>query len=141
MDIEHVKERSRLRDALQVFGEVVGQFRVGGGINRVRRRDEADRVTVGSGFGGQVDRDGARGAGAVLDDRLLPPFVGELLRDGARRRVGSGPGGERDEEAYGFVRITCRRIGLGGVQGCSDESGGDAAEISFIVGRDKVVLL
>ena len=45
------------------------------------------RVAVGLGLGHQVRADGARGAGAVLDDHRLAPALRERVRDEAREHV------------------------------------------------------
>src|SRR5215510_11824882 len=68
-------------------------------------------VSVGLGLRGQVETDGQRAAGTVVDHDLLAEFLSELGAEDARDRVGGAAGSLRDDEPDWLVRVLRRRAG------------------------------
>jgi hypothetical protein len=88
------------RDRRDVADEVERELVVERGVDRVRRRDEKQRVTVRGrahdGFGGDV----GGCPGPVFDDELLAESLGQPLTDQARGDVGGAAGGKADDQAH-----------------------------------------
>ena len=66
------------------------------------------RVAVGRGLLRGLDGDEAVGAGAILDDHLLAPKLGELVANDAQHGIGPAAGGKRRDYANGLGRILLR---------------------------------
>ena len=134
IQVDRVKQRSRLRNALQILGQVVRQIGIGRRIDVHGRGNQADRVTVGGGFGGEINTDRAGGTRAVIDDDLLVPLVAEMFGDHACGGIGAGARRERSDQAHRLVRIILGRIGgpAGQSRRCKHRNGqcaGNAFEI------------
>src|SRR5262249_16364548 len=63
------------------------------------------RVTVGRGLRGPVDRNIAAGAGRILDQDGFAPDLGKLVCKQPRRDVRGTAGRKTDENSNGFVRV------------------------------------
>ena len=111
-DREQEVSARRQRDRLKVALDVVGQLRhhVAGDRERTDR-PHAERIAVGLGLGGEVETDGQRAAGAVVDHDLLADLLGQLGTQDARDGVGRAAGGLRNDEPDRLVRILRRRAG------------------------------
>ena len=87
------------RDRLEVALDVVGQLRHHVARDRERAdRSHAERVAVGLGFRRQIEPDGERAAGTVVDHDLLAELLAELRAEQARDRVGGAAGRLRDDQ-------------------------------------------
>ena len=62
-------------------------------------RDHQRGVAVLRTFRDDVARDGAAGAGLVLDDDALAEHLGQRIGDHARRNIGAAAGAEADHDA------------------------------------------
>jgi hypothetical protein len=81
-------------------------------------------VAVARRLGNQFRRDGAAGAGPVVDQELLAQVFGELLRHRTRRDLDRTPGGERHDDAHRLGRIGYRlRAGDDWKCGRGDDAG------------------
>jgi hypothetical protein len=102
----HEMDRDDLRERGQIALGIDRHLRVEMLVDReIAHRPEQPRVAVGRCPRGRFGPDDARGAGAVLDDRLLPaPDLRELRRHHSRHDVGAAAGRERDDDANGFRR-------------------------------------
>ena len=58
-------------------------------------------VAIGCGLGRHFGADQTTGAGAVVDDDLLPQFLGQLRSQGARKRIRSATGRKRNNQSDG----------------------------------------
>ena len=96
--IGHQDERHRAD--LGHAGEIVDRIEIEVAVERAQDGEpvgeQHQRVAVGRALGGAGD---AGHAGAVLDDHLLAPDLGELFADGACEDVGNAAGRDRDDDA------------------------------------------
>src|SRR5215472_2212222 len=69
------------------------------------RREDHQRVTVGRGLCGTLDRNIAAGAGRILDQDGFAPGLGKLVCKQPRRDVRGTAGRKTDENSNGFVRV------------------------------------
>ena len=81
--------------AVQILQRVEGQVLVDRGEDGVAVGGQHQRQAVSGNAG---DMGGAGNTGAVLDDDLLAPFGGQLLRDRARQDIGHAAGRERHDD-------------------------------------------
>src|SRR5262249_44612808 len=76
----------------EILRSVERQLCVQARVDRLRaHRAEEQRVAVGRRARSELGRDIAARAGPVVDDDLLPPFVGKALTDDAREDVRAAP--------------------------------------------------
>src|SRR5262249_15442054 len=96
-------------------------------VDGERLRAEMERITVGRGLRRGRSADIAAGARTVLDDDVLPPRFGELLREDAPERVDGAAARKRDDHAHRPVGIALRprvRAPSRGENSGSDERNG-----------------
>jgi hypothetical protein len=103
---QHVGGIDRARDRQHVLERIKWQLLVEAGIDG-KRGDGAHQygVAVGVGARGDLGRDVAGRARAVIDDDLLAQSLGKLGAHGARGGVGAATRGEADQHADRLVRI------------------------------------
>ena len=75
---------------------------------------EQQRVAVGCRLGHEFGRDVAASPGAVLDQHLLSPALGQLLADAPGHDVGRAARREGQDHADGLYRVRLRSGRLGG---------------------------
>ena len=93
-------------DRREILHRVVAEVRIKVRADAVGRDGvEQQRVAVRVGLGDARGRDGAAGAGAIVDDDRLAERVGELRADDPRDEVGRPAGRHRDHELHGAARI------------------------------------
>ena len=127
IDDQHVRNARDEDHRREILHVVVRHLGVEAGVDRVRAdRSHLERVAVGRGMGDELRADVAARTGSVVDDDLLAPGLGQLLRDVARQDVGRATGRKRDDDADRFHRV---RLG-GGPRGDEREgcAEGKAAE-------------
>src|SRR5207253_1529434 len=96
-------------DRREILLDVERQVLVEAGIYHERRAEAPqERVAVGLCVRGDFGRDVSGGAGAVVDDDLLPKELRELRRDDASERVRAAARRVRDEETDRSRRIVLR---------------------------------
>ena len=93
-DVRPIRDAGDRRDVVE---EVVRQLLVERGVDRVRRRDDHQRVAVGRRRDDRLRRHIAAGARPVLHDDLLAEPVRQTLRHDARHDVGRPAGRESDD--------------------------------------------
>ena len=100
------------RDRLEVALDVVGQLR----HHVARDRERADRPHADAcsrparAFAVEIEPDGERAAGPVVDDDLLAELLAELRAENARHRVGGAAGGLRHDQPDRLVgKLGARR--------------------------------
>ena len=101
-------ERDR-HETVRIVGELLVKRLVDG---ERRRIGEQQRIAVRRGLGRLFGADIAAGAGPVVDDHRLAPFLRQLLRHHAHQRVGRGARRRRHDDLD-----RPRRIGLRLAQG------------------------
>ena len=67
--------------------------------------DEEDGVAVAGRLGGELGADQRARAGAVVDEHLLLPSIGQVLADQPRLDVDAVARREWDDDANGFIWI------------------------------------
>src|SRR6185436_2743251 len=88
MDDQQRRQIDEVGDQREVPERIERQIRVDRRVDGVGAdRVDEQRVRVALLLGDELAGDVAGGARAVLRDHLLPPFFGELLRQGAREDV------------------------------------------------------
>jgi len=96
------------RDRCDVADEVETELVIERGVDRVRRGDKEQRVTVRGrarhGFGGDI----GGCPGSVFDDELLAELLRQPLTDQARGDVGGAAGGKADNQPHRPGRIGLR---------------------------------
>ena len=124
MDGQHVghladqRHRRKARDA--VVGHGLVEILVGdGGADRAQQQ----RVAVGRRLGHQLGADIAAGTGLVVDDHLLAPRLGEVLRHDAAQQVGRSGRRERHHHADLLVGIGRLRPAMARQQRCNKRAG------------------
>src|SRR5215216_722596 len=96
------------RDGRDVADEIEIQFVVERRIDRVRRTDQEQRVTVRRRVHDRLGGEVAAGAQPVLNDEWLAEPFREPLTDQAGEDVVRTAGGKADDDAYRLRRIdTC----------------------------------
>ena len=104
MDHQNVGAAGQDRDRDEGFDRVVVQL-VEPGTDRVRDRDDQQRVAVGKRVCRRFGADHAAGAAAVVDHHLLAEPIAQLLRDHAPDHVVAAAGRERNDEPHRLARI------------------------------------
>jgi hypothetical protein len=105
---QDVLRRGDQHDRVEVLERIEFRARLQRHVDRERLRAEMERVAVGRRLRRRGGADVAAGAGAVLDDDVLPPRLGQLLRDDPAERVDGAAGGERDQHANRPLGIALR---------------------------------
>ena len=100
---------SELRNRREVVDRVIGKAGTQRAIDRVLVIREKERVAVGRRLSGQLARDHARGAGAVLDDHLLLHQLAELGAEEPCQEIGRAARRRRHVDADWMIRIVLRR--------------------------------
>ena len=109
IDREHRRRAHRDRDRIEVRGGVIGDVLVQRGINDVVRAIDENGVAVGCRLRGATRPNISARAGDILDIKLRPQLLGELLRHQASEYVGRAGGRERHDHPHRPGRITlCR---------------------------------
>jgi hypothetical protein len=109
MHHEDVRDRGQVGDRNEIGQRLVGELRVRGGIDRVRRDGrDAQRVSVRRRLRDEVGADAAAGPGAIVDDDRLPELLRELVGDEPRDDVGRATRRERNDEPDRLRRIVLR---------------------------------
>ena len=107
IDLHDERVADDARDRRDVADEVEIELVVEGGVDRIRRRDEQQRIAIrrrtDGGFGGDI----GGCARPVFDDKLLAEPLGQPLTDETRSNVGGAAGGKPDHQAH-----RPRRVGL-----------------------------
>ncbi len=85
-------------------------------------RNDHKGVAVRRGFRRRLRREGAAGAGPVLDDDRLPEALGELVAEGARNDVDRAAGRKRHKEMDRLRRIGVLGKRGGGPDRCRDKA-------------------
>ena len=98
IDGEHIGAGGEDRDRHEILHRVE-RLLVEPRIDRMRDRDDEERVAVGRGLGGEIGADHAAGAGAIVDEDLLAEVLAELVGDDAADDVVAAAGRERDDQA------------------------------------------
>ena len=95
MDNQHFGYAADQRNRREIFYRIVGELFEEAHVYRMRRGiAEQQRIAVGRRMRCDVGADDAGRSGAVVDDDLLPPFLGQFLRKGARNDVDAAARGE-----------------------------------------------
>src|SRR5215831_14321364 len=105
MDHKHARREDHERDRGQVLDRVVRQLFVQARIDGNGGTGHHQRVTVGRGLCGTLDRNIAAGAGRILDQDGFAPGLGKLVCKQPRCDVRGTAGRKTDENSNGFVRI------------------------------------
>src|SRR5262249_5588398 len=95
-------------DGVEVLDRIELLARLQRHVDGERLRAEMERIAVGRGLRRGRRADIAAGARAVLDDDVLPPRFGELLRENAPERVDGAAARTRDQQAHRPVGIALR---------------------------------
>ena len=98
--IEEIHETRR-----EIAKRIVGRFEEQRIEDQPGRGGEDQRVAIRVGLGHDLMRNHAARAGAIVDDHLLAPVIGEALCDGARREIIGAACGAGDDDAYGPHRV------------------------------------
>ena len=106
-----------------VSHEVEIQIAVERGIDRVRRHDLQQCVTIRGRLGDRLGSDVAAGAGAVLNDELLAEAIRQPLPHQARLDVGCPARGKADDDADRPGRIGLRPRNASHGRPCSNTRG------------------
>ena len=88
-------------------------------VDGVRVRHQQQRVAVGRALGDRVGADDRAGAGAVVDDHVLPQRLLQPLCDDAAEDIGRAAGCERHDDADRASRVVLR---VGGERGQRQKS-------------------
>jgi hypothetical protein len=124
---QHVLRGRDQHDGVEVLDRIELLARLQRHVDGERLRAEMERIAVGRGLRRRRGADIAAGARTVLDDDVLPPRFGELLREDAPERVDGAAAGKCDQHAHGPVGIAlrqCIRAPSRGENGGSDERNG-----------------
>ena len=95
-----VGEANDARDRLHLLHEIERQLVVERGVDRIRRRDQQQRVAVRRGAQHLLGGDIGAAARPVLDHEGLPEFLRKPLPHQARRHIRRAAGGVSDHEPH-----------------------------------------
>jgi len=106
---QHVLRGRDQHDGVEVLDRIELLARLQRYVDGKRLRAEMERIAVGRGLRRGRGADIAAGARTVLDDDVLPPRFGELLREDAPEHVDGAAARKRNEHVHGPVGIALRR--------------------------------
>ena len=92
---QYLRGRYQHRNRREVPDRIVGELAIQTRIDGVRGRKDQQRVTIRRRLGDILGADIGARPRAVVDDDLLPPFLGQLLPQSAREYVRRAAGRER----------------------------------------------
>src|SRR5262249_37509138 len=105
MDHKDARREDHERDRGQVLDRIVRQLFVQARIDGNGGTGHHQRVAVGRGLGGTLDRNIAASASRILDQDGFAPGLGKLVCKQPRRDVRGTAGRKTDENSNGFVRV------------------------------------
>ena len=109
MNDGNARRRDDMRDGRKILDRVVRQLRIECGPGaEIGDVSEHERVAVRRRARDDLHADSAVAAGSIVDDDLLVPCFGQLLRDQARDDVCTAPGYEWHHQTYRSIRIFAR---------------------------------
>ena len=120
MHHQQIRNGGKQQNRRKIFNRVERQFGIQHRVHRVCKRGFEQRVTIGRRFGCQLGGNVAACAGADIDDNLLAPFLGELLRNGARSHITRPACGKTHQQAYGLAGV----VSNGGLRACVGRNAG-----------------
>ncbi len=103
-DRDRVRLGSRDRDCREIAQGIVRELRHEGRVDRMRRIDDGEGVSVGRCPGRQVDADGHARACSMVYHNLLVPGLRVFLAKHAHQLVGAAAGSRGDDDANGLSR-------------------------------------
>ena len=104
IDHQYVRPGGENRNRREGFDRIVFE-RVQRRVDRMRDRDDAQRIAVGRRHGAGFRAEGGAAAAAVFDVDLLAELRAEMLRDQAADHVVAAARRERDDQPYRSGRI------------------------------------
>ena len=104
IDRKNIGAAAETADRNEGFGVIVRQL-VEPGIDRVRQRDDQQRIAVRRRLGGDVGSDRSAGTAAIVDLDLLPERIAQMTGDQAADHVVAAARRERNDEPYLPVRV------------------------------------
>jgi hypothetical protein len=99
MDLHDIAETDQAGDRHNIAQEIVVEFFIKRRVDRIRRRDQQQRVAIGRRAHRGLGADVAAGAGPALDNECLAKPFGEPLRHQPRRDVGRAARRIADDQA------------------------------------------
>ena len=132
MHRQHMRPRRQQRDRRKILDRVVGDLAVEHRVRGEGAGDEQQRIAVGLGARRGAHADVLAAARHVLDQDVVAPCLGELLRDHARADVIRPAGRDRHDDAHRTRRIGLRERGGDGER---DARTGEMKKVSARAGH------